>query len=103
LGKHIKVRDWDTGTAGWTTATKLQIVTKTELARPVGPTLLPPTPASKNGHTLQEVNPLDCMTWEERFWFAFQAIVELERDLEELQVREEVFRCLTCRREDGVH
>ena len=42
------------------------------------------------------------MTWEERFWFAFQAIVELERDLEELQVREEFFRCMTCRRECGL-
>ena len=40
------------------------------------------------------------MTWEERFWFAFQAILELECDLEELQVREEYFRCITCRREN---
>jgi hypothetical protein len=102
LEKRITGTNWDTGPAGWTVnAAKLQLVAKTEPATPFRPTLVQPCPASKNGFTRQEANPLDCMTWEERFWFAFQAILELERDLEELQVREEYFRCITCRRENG--
>jgi hypothetical protein len=100
LGKPIK--DWQPAHAGWRIhATKVHVVEK-EAATPARPTLLKLTPANENESPCQETNPLDCMTWEERFWYAFQAIVELERDLEELQVREEFFRCLTCRRESGL-
>jgi hypothetical protein len=99
LEKQITGTDF-TGPAGWAVnAAKLQFVAKTEPATSLRPTLVQPSPASKSGLTPQEANPLDCLTWEERFWFAFQAILELERDLEELQVREEFFRCITCRRE----
>jgi hypothetical protein len=90
--------DWEPVHAEWTT--KLHVVARTEPTPPVGPTLLQPSPA-RNGLPREVENPLDGMTWEERFWFAFQAILELERDLEELQVREEYFRCITCRRESG--
>jgi hypothetical protein len=100
LEKRVTGTDRQAGPAGWTiNAAQLQFVAKTEPATPLGPTLVQPSAASKNGFTRQEANPLDCLTWEERFWFAFQAILELERDLEELQVREECFRCITCRRE----
>jgi hypothetical protein len=62
------------------------------------PTLVESPPATR-GTADEELNPLDGLDWEERFWFAFQAILELERDLEELLGREQFFQCLTCRRE----
>jgi hypothetical protein len=58
-------------------------------------------PAGKD-KSAREANPLEGLDWEERFWFAFQAILELERDFEELMRREDVFQCLTCRRENGL-
>jgi hypothetical protein len=97
-----RLKDWESANAGWTIdAAKLRVVAKAKPATSDRPTLVQPSLASKGGLTQEEMNPLDGMTWEERFWFAFQAILELERDLEELEVREEYFRCNTCRRESG--
>lgn len=77
----------------------LQVAARAEPAASVRERLAQPSATSRRAHARDEANPLDNLTWEERFWFAFQAILELERDLEELQVREEYFRCSTCRRE----
>jgi hypothetical protein len=83
------------------TPTKLHLVAKAEPAQ-ARPTLVQQPPADRNKSAREETNPLDGLDWEERFWFAFQAIVELERDLEELLSREKYFQCITCRRESGL-
>lgn len=101
MEKRIKdIAGWEPALAEWKTKpAKLHLVAKAEAAH-ARPTLVRP-PASRV-EAAREANPLESMDWEERFWFAFQAILELERDFEEMVRREEYFQCLTCRRETGV-